>query len=105
MITGALVAEAARKFIGSSIVEGGRSRDGLDCVGLVLCVAHDLGLNFPRDVTNYGMNIWLHPRTRDTRALLSHCMVEVDSPEVGDVILFSKSLIPITVEFITAVHK
>jgi cell wall-associated NlpC family hydrolase len=101
MITGAMVAEAARQYVGAPIVEGGRSREGCDCVGLIVCTARDLGLSFPADVTNYGMNIWLHPRTKDARGLLSECMIEVDSPQVGDVILFSKSVIAITVGFIT----
>ena len=105
MITGEQIAEAARKYIGSPIVEGGRSQDGLDCVGLMLCTARDLGLSFPAEVTNYGMNIWLHPRTRDAREFLSHYMVQVDSPAVGDVILFSRTVIAITVGFITGVDK
>jgi hypothetical protein len=57
------------------------------------------------DVTNYEMNIWLHPRTKDTHALLSQYMVQVDSPEVGDVILVSRSVIAITIGFITGVDK
>jgi cell wall-associated NlpC family hydrolase len=89
MITGQQVAEAARKYCGVPITEGGRSREGIDCVGLVLCVAHDLELNFPQSITGYGLNIWLHPRVREARELMGQCMDEVRGRvQTGDVVLF-----------------
>lgn len=115
-VTGQMVAEAARKYEGVPVVEGGRSREGLDCVGLVLCVAHDLGLNFPANIQGYGLNVWQHPRTCDAREILSQYMVQTHennapldevarSAEVGDVVLFSLAVIAITVGIVTAIDK
>jgi len=47
------VVETARSYIGTRWRHQGRDRRGLDCVGLVLRVAHDLGLT-DFDVSNYG---------------------------------------------------
>jgi len=35
---------AARAYLGVPYLHQGRTRQGLDCVGLLLCVAHDLGI-------------------------------------------------------------
>lgn len=44
LITGADVVTAARAHIGTVWRHQGRSREGVDCLGLVLLVAHQLGL-------------------------------------------------------------
>jgi cell wall-associated NlpC family hydrolase len=107
MITGAMVAEAARQYVGSPIVERGRSREGLDCVGLVVCTARDLGLRFP-DFQGYGLNVWQHPKLRDVRASMSQYMREVTGAfAVGDIVLFGlgRSAIALSVGIVTAVNK
>jgi cell wall-associated NlpC family hydrolase len=44
-ITREQIVEAARSYIGVPYVAGGQSREtGLNCAGLIVCVAHDLGL-------------------------------------------------------------
>src|SRR5688572_2380888 len=88
MITGDQVVEAARKYIGTPVVEGGRSTEGADCVGLVIGVARALGLMFPQDIGGYGLNPWLHPRTSAAQQMISEYMVQVESPQAGDVVLF-----------------
>lgn len=62
-ITGADVERHARSFVGTPFLHQGRRKGhGVDCVGLVLCVAEDLGLvdrdgrKFLRaDYYDYGM--------------------------------------------------
>jgi hypothetical protein len=46
MITGQQIVEDARKYLGAPYKVGGRSRVGLDCVGLVMLIARDFGLNW-----------------------------------------------------------
>lgn len=53
MKTPADVVTAARSYIGVRWHHQGRSRAGLDCAGLVVCVAHDLGLS-DFDTRDYG---------------------------------------------------
>jgi len=45
--------EAARSYLGVPFRHLGRNRNGLDCVGLVLCAAHDVGLLGGIDYTTY----------------------------------------------------
>jgi cell wall-associated NlpC family hydrolase len=52
-VTGTDIARVAIGYLGVPYVHLGRSRHGVDCAGLVLCVAHDLGLT-DWDDTNYS---------------------------------------------------
>lgn len=55
-VTQQLIVETTREYIGVPYVHAGRSKvNGIDCVGLLACVAVDLGLN-PKDTTAYGQN-------------------------------------------------
>lgn len=47
------IIETARKYLGVRYKHQGRTRFGLDCLGLVVRVAHDLGLS-DEDSTDYG---------------------------------------------------
>jgi hypothetical protein len=99
-VTGKMVAAAARKYSGVPIIEGGRSREtGTDCVGLILGVAHDLGLEFPADIEGYGLSFWRHPKESESLAVLRQYMVQthrngastsevIASAAVGDLLLF-----------------
>jgi cell wall-associated NlpC family hydrolase len=54
MTTGADIARSALAYQGTPFVHQGRMRDvGIDCAGLVICIAHEHGL-FDFDTTNYG---------------------------------------------------
>lgn len=105
MITSDQVVEAARKYIGTPVIEGGRSTEGADCVGLVLGVGHELGLMCPDDVQGYGLNPWLHPRTSAAREMMNEYMVQVESPRPGDVVLFALGRIAISVGVVTEVES
>ncbi len=53
MVTRQQVVEAARAWIGVPYQHQGRTRFGVDCVGLLIVVAHDLGLT-DYDVSGYS---------------------------------------------------
>ncbi|HKW82999.1 MAG TPA: NlpC/P60 family protein [Burkholderiaceae bacterium] len=64
-----LVVATARKYLGVRWHHQGRSRAGVDCAGLVVCVAHDLGLS-EFDTSDYGRL----PNGDTMRSLLrEHC--------------------------------
>ena len=46
--------EAARKYIGVKYRHQGRSPHGMDCVGLLVLAANDIGADTSGDVTNYS---------------------------------------------------
>lgn len=75
-VTGEMVVAAARKYVGVPFVDRGRDRnEGLDCIGLLLCVARDLDLRFPQDIVGYSADIRFHPRASGARKLLSQHLV------------------------------
>jgi len=53
MITRQEIINAARNYLGVRYKHQGRTRFGLDCLGLVVRVAHDLSLS-NEDSTDYG---------------------------------------------------
>lgn len=55
MISATDIVTAAREYLGVPFRHQGRSRRGLDCLGLLVCVARDLGMpEADNDVLNYG---------------------------------------------------
>lgn len=83
-VSGADVVAEARSFVGSRYRHQGRSRDGVDCIGLPVCVRAGLGLA-ALDVSGYAR------KTTDTE-MLDFCrshMVEVgrDDIQPGDVLV------------------
>jgi cell wall-associated NlpC family hydrolase len=44
MATRAQIVEEARSYLGTKWVHQGRTRNGIDCAGLVVCVGNNLGL-------------------------------------------------------------
>ena len=70
MLTADSFIAAARTYIGVPWQHQGRSRHGIDCVGLLVCVAHDLGI----PVDDGGPNYEREPRAHDlARLLRRHC--------------------------------
>jgi len=49
MTTGADIVADARRYLGVRYKVNGRDRDGFDCVGLIVIVGNDFGLNWQRD--------------------------------------------------------
>lgn len=77
-----VVAEA-RRWIGVPWLHQGRSRRGVDCIGLLLVVCWRLGLT-DYDITGYG----IAPEAPFMLAECDRMMVRTDEPRAGDVLLF-----------------
>jgi len=85
------VVTAARAYVGVPWRHQGRSRRGLDCAGLVVLVAKDLGLS-DYDTTSYR-------RHAQGQAFVEHFRANMDPVPVaemrpGDVLLFADGAYP-----------
>ena len=79
------VVEAARQWIGTPWVHQGRSSAGVDCAGLCIKVAHQLGES-EFDVSDYGR----YPNNDRMRELLrEHCTERFGDPLPGMIALMS----------------
>lgn len=78
-----MIIEAARAYLGVPFRHQGRTRRGVDCVGLVVLAATDAGFTIA-DRTDYS-----HRLTDNEllNGILSHCD-SVTSPQPGDIALF-----------------
>ncbi len=97
MVDGKTIIFAARSWLDVPWRHQGRSRFGVDCVGLCFCVARELGMKV-QDITGY-------PRRSDGHQLMSHLSTSLTSIEpgcgqVGDVALFRDCGLPIHVGFL-----
>jgi cell wall-associated NlpC family hydrolase len=86
-VSRAAIAQAARAWLGVRFAHQGRSREGVDCAGLVIVVARELGL-VPAE-----FNVTGYSRRPDGRSLLAHCrahLAEVSPAAIaaGDVLAF-----------------
>jgi cell wall-associated NlpC family hydrolase len=86
------VAAAARAYLGAPWVHQGRSRAGVDCLGLVACVARDVGADVGVDEREYAVRPDFARLAREFRARLRD--VRRADPEPGDVLLFRDSRYP-----------
>ena len=78
---------AARGYVGVPWRHLGRSRTGVDCIGLVLLAARDVGVDLP-DPAPYARE----PQgTRLLEGILAHAQ-RVSEVRVGDVLLFRMGL-------------
>lgn len=79
------IVRAARSWIGVPYRHLGRDRGGVDCVGLIIKVAHECGLS-TYDTTNYPRRPHVQDFMREMRGHLSQIpMAEV---KAGDVLVF-----------------
>tara|TARA_R110000824_G_scaffold279432_2_gene467623 strand:- start:1010 stop:1405 length:396 start_codon:yes stop_codon:yes gene_type:complete len=79
------IADTARKYLGVPFVHQGRSAEGLDCVGLLVQVASDLGLE-AHDFTAYS----LRPKAAKLIALIGEsCDRVTGEPKPGDILIFA----------------
>lgn len=79
------IIRTARSYVGVPFRHQGRTRDGLDCIGLIIRVAHDLGLS-TADFRSYSRE----PNARvffDN--LARHLTRKPGEPEPGDVLVFA----------------
>lgn len=79
MVAPGEVTRAGREWLGTPWEHQGRTRRGIDCAGLVVVVAHALGLT-SYDTTAYGR----YPRAGELREhLLEHCEPWAGAPQEG----------------------
>lgn len=78
------IVDTARSYLGVPFVHQGRSKRGVDCVGLLVCVAQDLGIPVSDDL-QYGLN----PDPVHLRAKLAENLDPIAMTDVlpGDVYL------------------
>lgn len=92
MVTRADIVSEARSWINTPWRHQGRSRSGVDCVGLVVMVCKGLGIS-DYDSTTYG-------RDPDARKFLSHftaggaTRINPQNAQVGDLLIFHQSGFP-----------
>lgn len=97
MTTRADIVAAARSYLGVRWHHQGRSLAGLDCIGLVIAVAHDLGLS-DYDINGYARI----PDGRTLRATMAQQMdVLKREPLPGDVLLFAFQRNPLHTAIVT----
>lgn len=82
MTTRRQIVDEARSYIGCRWHHQGRSRAGVDCVGLVVRVSHALGLT-DFDTSDYSRQ----PDPAMMRATLAQYMEPVGRYQLGDVLL------------------
>jgi cell wall-associated NlpC family hydrolase len=80
---------AARSYLGVPFYHAGRDRKGIDCIGLIVCVAKDLGYQF-KDDRNYAPGIY-PDRMLTGMSQFSH---EVDDRQPGDILVFGHRGLP-----------
>lgn len=80
-------ADAARSYIGVPFYHAGRDRNGIDCIGLIACVAKDLGYKF-KDDRDYSPNALLPERM--LAGISQFCILGDDLVyETGDVLMIN----------------
>ncbi|MCC7546200.1 MAG: C40 family peptidase [Burkholderiales bacterium] len=89
MISPLLIVEAARAYRDVPYLHQGRSRAGLDCVGLLIKVGHDVGL-IPAswDYTHYERAQWPWVMLKEVRRWF---VERRDGPYPGDLIVIRPS--------------
>jgi cell wall-associated NlpC family hydrolase len=92
MITTKEVIDKAREYINVPVVHAGRNKLGIDCVGLFVCVAQDLGL-FEYDNVNYSPTV-VPERLIGEIERFGTKKEEFGGIEIGDVAVFSVGKYP-----------
>lgn len=85
MITGEAIVEEARKHLGRPFVHQGRGGAGLDCAGLIIKAASDLGIKL-QEVHGYGRT----PKDEELGGQMDKQLIRLPQHEpwrVGDVLL------------------
>ena len=88
MITGREIVEDARKYLGVPYKVGGRSRDGLDCVQLVMLIARDFGFPWECETPTIDPNSGVGCEKVDT--VLRECgfvQIPVTDGQLGDLVV------------------
>lgn len=95
------IIEAARRWLGVRWKHQGRTRSGIDCLGLIVLVAKELGIA-DTDEKTYSRR----PDGKELLARFRHEMDEVMLNQIrpADVLMFADSLYPCHVGFVSEKH-
>ncbi len=89
------IVEAAREYINVPWQHQGRNKFGIDCVGLLVLVAKDIGLN-PLDITTYSQ--YYNPEVLISAFIKNGCRKVIKTKaESGDMILINIGKAPMHV--------
>lgn len=89
------IVEAARKYIGVPWQHQGRNKFGIDCVGLLVLVAKDLGLN-PLDITTYSQ--YYNPEVLIKAFIDNGCQKVIKTKAIsGDIMIINIGKVPMHV--------
>lgn len=83
-MTGSDVVAAARAWVGAPYRHQGRSRMGVDCIGLVIVVVKELGLLPPEQPPS---NYTRRPRDGELEAYVARHCIPIENPEAGCMVL------------------
>ena len=99
MVTIHKIIEAARAYIGTKFKHGGRSKNGIDCIGLIECSLHDAEILTKVTTPGYSRN----PVPDEFSAGLDKYFDRVPLLEIspGDILWFAIEGIPRHVGFYT----
>ena len=102
MVTIHKIIETARSYIGTKFKHQGRSKKGIDCIGLIECSLHDNGILTKATSPGYSRN----PVPNDFAAGLDEHFDRVSVMEMqpGDILWFAIDGIPRHVGFYTEVN-
>jgi hypothetical protein len=91
------IVKSARSYIGTKFRLYGRERTGVDCVGLLYCVGHDLGINI-KDNRDYTTN----PEPRKIQAVLEAYTRPAPAgvPRNGQVLKLRQHIFPMHLGFL-----
>ena len=76
---------AARSYIDTPWQHQGRSRYGIDCIGLLICAGRDLGIPI-EDIHAYERT----PRAHDLARMLRRYCISVRDTKPGDIVLMGR---------------
>jgi cell wall-associated NlpC family hydrolase len=82
----------ARSFLNTPFVHQGRSKEGLDCLGLLILIARNLNLKAKDGTPMHCHDNLCYSRTPNSQILyetLKHCLHEIDAPQLGSVALLN----------------
>ena len=103
--TGLDIAAQAKLYLGTPFHHQGRSKHGLDCIGLLVRVLDDLNIDLQGkpastfDTQNYGRQ----PSAPFLTTPLNQLFEKVLQPQIGDVLLFAIEKAPRHVAIVTDV--
>lgn len=95
------VVRCARNWVGTPYLHQGRTRYGVDCLGLVLVVAHELGLS-DYDTTGYTGHSGGKKMRDELRKRLD--VIDIDRAKPGDVLHMAAGRDPIHMAIISSVN-